>query len=324
MDLYLIGTDYKKLPLEAREGLYRQHKDMVKFWAGQALEQAAILSTCNRLEIYGLAEDLADAHRQVSFFHSCFPEFYKGGYLKFGGREVFRHLLGLSCGLESQLKGESQILEQIEAWQKYGLASGPLREMAQRAISLGREIRCKSGLDLATTNIASLIFGDITANLGKDYFTAIIIGTGKVAELFSAFRPSQAWLFFASHRNFSKAKLLAQQSGGAEAIPLKEAANLIAQADVVISATKSPHFVVSLDTTAGIYLKRDKPLYLYDLGMPRGIQPEVGRFPGFILNNLDDLDPLFEKHNARIQDRLSMAEYLCEEIITVYSEAAYA
>ncbi len=324
MTFYLIGADYKTLSLEAKEVLYKQRKSIIEFWVGHAFQQAAMLATCNRIEIYGLAKDYTDAERLISLFRIRFPVFSVSGYLAFGERDVFGHALRVACGLESQLKGELQILQQIEAWHKHGCLPAVLGELVQKAICLGREIRYRAGLNLERHNVASVVFDDLTRNRGKDDdFEAVILGTGKIAELFSVFSPKQAHIYFAAHRNLSKAKLLAQAIGG-EAVSLKEMAHFIAKADVVISATRSPHFVLGQNTIAQIFLKRDKPLYLYDLGIPRDIDPKAGALQGVVLNNLDDLQPLFEEYNSLIRNELNAAEYLCEEAIKVHQEAVYA
>lgn len=324
MTFYLIGADYKTLSLEAREALYKQRKSIIEFWAAHAFQQAAMLATCNRIEIYGVAKDYVDAERYIWLFRSRFPVFSVSGYAAFGERDVFKHALRVACGLESQLKGELEILQQLEAWCKHDSFPLAIRELIQKTICAGREIRHRAGLNLVRHNVATIVLDDITRNHVKDDdFEAVILGTGKIAELFSVFSPKQAHIYFAAHRNFSKAKLLAQAIGG-EAISLKEMAHFIAKVDVVISATRSPHFVLGQNTIAQIILKREKPLYLYDLGIPRDIDPKAGLLPGVVLQNLDDLQPLFEEYNALIRNELNAAEYLCEEAIKSHQEAVYA
>ena len=324
MIFYLIAADYKTASFEIREELYRQRRAIAAFWAALAPQQSAVFTTCNRIEIYAAAKNFSEARRQTSVFMKNFVGFCGNSRMVYAKENVFKHILRLACGLESQLQGELQIVEQLEAWLCKDSFAQNLRELAQRALNLSKEIRSRSGLDISRNNLATIVYSDIKKHVDNDgRYDIIILGTGKIAGLFAEFRPENARLYFAAHRNFSKAKLLAQAAGG-EAVSLQEMDGLIAKTDVVISATKSPHFVLHLNLIARILLERNKPLYLYDLGIPRDIDPKIGSLRGVILKGLEGLRPLIEEYNSLIQDRLNLAEYLCGEAIKVHQEAAYA
>lgn len=327
MIFYLIAADYKTASFEIREELYRQRRAITAFWAALAPQQSAVLTTCNRIEIYAVARNFSEARRQTSVFMKNFVGFSGNSRMVYAKESVFTHILRLACGLESQLQGELQIVEQLESWLCKGSFAQNLRGLFQRALNLSKEIRSRCGLDISRNNLATIVYSDIKKHLDNDgRYDIIILGTGKIAELFAEFRPENARLYFAAHRNFLKAKLLAQQAK-AEAILLHEirVANApVLAADILIGATSSPHQVLDFDDASRIIKLRKKPLYVYDLALPRDIDPRVAQLPGVILQNLDSLQLLFADENSRIKERIGLAEYLCGEAIKSHQEVAYA
>ncbi len=111
MTFYLIGIDYKTVPYEIREAAYRIQRHIIEYWRRS---KAAVLITCNRIEIYGVAPSRSEAKSLTEGFRHHFGNYFKDAYAYYGREEVFKHGLRLACGLESQLKGEIQILHQLE------------------------------------------------------------------------------------------------------------------------------------------------------------------------------------------------------------------
>lgn len=312
MFFYLIGIDYKNTPIGIREGIYSSCRKISDFWN----RKANLLITCNRIEIYGVFKTSKEAYAITKEFFKYNPYFATFSYAKYGEEEVFRHALRLASGLESQLKGELQILHQLKKWHLKESLPIPLRELWNKALILSEEIRSRSGLDNETDNIGDAVFYDLEKRLGETKpFEIIVVGTGKIAELIARLRPQESHLNFVSHKNFDKAKLLAERSGG-EAFLLKDLQKILSRANALISATSSPHYVLKKEHFTGLENGLNKTVYLYDLAIPRDIEPDALGIKGLFLQNLDDLNWVFGIFNQKNEDRINLASYLIEETLS--------
>ena len=323
MIFYLIGADYKTATFETRESLYIQRKAIAAFWSDTLPRQAAVLITCNRIEIFALAGGVTEAKERLAQFFKRFPQFLGNSFVIFGYQAVCMHALRLATGLESQLQGELQIAGQLDDWYRQEGFPPALKSLIQSALSRGRQIRSRTGLDVSSNNIATIVYKDIQKRLGDNLqYNAVILGTGKIAELFSRFHPENARLIFAAHRNFSKAQLLAIQVEG-QALRLEKISEIIETADVLISATASPHLVLNFHELAALVRQCTKLLYVYDLALPRDIDSRCEGLPGVCLQNLETLRSTFETENKRIKDKINLARYLCEEYAAGYRKMAH-
>jgi len=323
MVFYLIGIDYKRAPLSVREAVYRKRKSIDEYLAAGDFKQTEILYTCNRTEFYGVANNLFEARASIDILRKEFSDFSNHGYVILGQKNLFRYLLRLATGLESQIKGELQILQQLYAWHLQASFSRPIFDLVHKALSSARDIRIKSGLSRTENNIATLVFKDLTRRIkNKERLEVVIVGTGKIAELFAANKYLQFCLCFAGHKNYRKAQELARRSKG-EALMLKDLPEALLRIDALISATSSPHFLFNEDYFRKVLVRSDKPLYLYDLAIPRDINPDVGNLKWVILNNPDTLTEVFNEHNKSQLTNLLLAEDMIEEIMKEYEEIFY-
>lgn len=296
MSLYLIGIDYKNAPIDVRESIYGARKEMGPL----------VFATCNRVEVYAQAAD--EVGRK-------FPAFLKYGYIKNGEKEVLKHILRLAVGLESQLKGELQILSQLDAWRKNNALPRETANLFEKAIQAARYIRLEAGLNDAGTNIAAITLDDIIRNVDHDRRIELaVVGTGKVAQLFAAHHRPEARVTFLANKNYATAERLATESGGA-ASRLRDLKEVFINADAIVSATSSPHFVIRKKEIAEVASGRGRPLYIYDLAVPRDVDPGILELPGVILKNSEALAGIFEEYNNRISQKIALAEYLVEEIL---------
>lgn len=309
MDFYLIGTDYQSADLIKREEINARRRQIVACWA-EFFSETAALSTCNRFELYGIGDGLVK-----------FPGIEAGWYFIEGRVNVFAHALRVAVGLKSQLKGELQILEQINFWSNK-IPAG-IAGLWNKAYSDALLIRRESGLN-GRDNIATLIFDDMKKkSLWPDRLKIAAIGTGKIAGLLAKHRPLNAYLIFAAHKNKLAAEKLAESARG-ETISLSDLPGVLAEVDFLVSATASPHFILKAEELERIVSRRKKPLYIYDLAIPRDIEPAAGRIKGVILKNLDDFSLVFKEHNDRIKNDLSLAEYFVEEKVKEYERNSKA
>lgn len=323
MHFYLIGIDYKRVPINVRDTIYQNRKAISDFWESYDPAGTAILITCNRIEIYGVAEYPDDAFGHIANFSKNFLEFSKYSYLKSGKTEVLRHAIRLASGLESQLKGEQQIFVQLNKWRISSTLPVPLEALWDEAISLSEKVRIASKLNEKSPNMATLVLDDIGKRLERqEEYRIIVVGTGKIAELFAEYKSPKARITFLANKNYRKAQALAKHAGG-EALLLQDLPRVIDKADVLISATTSPHYVVKKDIFEGLQTDRKHPLYIYDLAIPRDVEPAVGGIGGIYLYNLDSLEYLFHGHNKSGQDRIELASDLIEDFLRAHRKAVY-
>jgi glutamyl-tRNA reductase len=322
MYFYLIGIDHKRAPIDVREGIYHDQKAIADFWMGLDPQGHAILVTCNRLEIYGVALYPDNAFGNIRRFAEHFPDFVRYAYIKYDQAQVFRHSLRLASGLESQLQGEKEILKQLDSWRNT-VSSYSINNMWSSAILISKKIRSTSGLEEDSDNIASLVFDDIRKKLGgSKTYNIIVVGTGKVAEMVAKHRPLEAHIRFAAHKHYNKAKELASRAGG-DPIHLKDLPAAIAGADVLICATSSPHYVINKSLLKALTADRGHPLYIYDLAVPRDVEPEIAALDGVFLQNLDDLGSIFSLYNESKRSRVDLASELIEEVLKMGVEVVH-
>ncbi len=322
MYFYLTGIDHKRAPIDARDQIYRTRKAISDFWAAGGPYGSAVFVTCNRIEIYGVAMYADDAFGRLNCFAEAFPDFAQYAYIKYGETEVFHHALRLATGLESQIKGEGQIVAQLNRWRR-DISSRGLNDLWDKAISISEKIRRASRLDEDSDNLAVLVFEDICKRLEtRQTYEAIVLGTGKVAELFARHCPPEARVRFAAHKHYKKAEELAASAGG-EALHLEDLPGAIAKTDVLICATSSPHYVVNKSHLRALDAERGHPLYIYDLAIPRDVEPQITAVDGIFLQNLDDLGHVFSEYNESRRERIDMASGLIEDVAGAGREAIH-
>ena len=289
MNFYLIGIDHRRAPIDIRESLFWKRKAIADFWSDRSGRRVAILSTCNRLEIYGIAENAFEADLKITSFKNVFNEFCGRSYYLYGEKNVLRHLVCLAAGLESQIKGESQIYSQLTAWIDEKDFPEGLIHLVREALFAGHAIRVREKLNTPENNIAALVYDHLSAEIYPSGLLNIVVaGTGKIAELFARYKPQGVRLYFAAHKNILRAGELAVIAEG-EALSLEKLPVFLRDADIFISATSSPHRVFSKNYFSKIAGSRKSELYVYDLAVPRDVAPEAGEIEGIILKNIDEV-----------------------------------
>jgi glutamyl-tRNA reductase len=311
MNLTLAGINYKYAPVSLRERVYFSKKDI--FLALQGLfekgivQGAVILSTCQRTEIYAEADD-------VSLLRSFLLDFKNTGelpgdyfYVKQNDVAVL-HLFTVAAGLDSLIMGENEILHQVkEAYflaKRFEATTPFLNRVFERALFAGKQARQNTtffqkdpSLAKTAVGMAKTLLGDIIA---KNIF---IIGAGTVAAgIASHCAKAGAAFTIVSTRTLQRAKSLALRFGQ-EAVSILEFCKRLDEADIVFSATASPHLILKKE--AFEQKRRSiKPLLLFDLAMPRDIDSAIAEFDNVRLFNVDDLAPGLHADTADIKQAL--------------------
>lgn len=339
MNFLVVGTNHKHSPIELRERISfskNRIKDALNFLKQNwALEEAVILSTCNRVEIYINTKDPDQAESQIVDFISRYHEIEKTRFTPYlyiyRGKEAIRHLFEVACGLDSQILGEVQILGQVkfslEEAYSVNFANGILIKIFNSAISSARKIHKSTKISEGKISIGTVAIEFIKENFGTLLNKNIlIIGVGKVTELVLKYlKKERPKVIFISNRTYEKAKELADQIG-AEVVRFDNLKYYLSKSDIVISATSSPHFIIKKDTLKDINNK----LLILDLAVPRDVEPSVKDLKNIRLYSLEDLDEVIKNNlNNRIKEAEKAkkiieieVERLCRELTRSEPEEA--
>ena len=286
--------------------------------AHELVEECAVLKTCNRVEVYVVSPKGS----------KVLLEFAK--HMKVSSRiidfldhdESLRHLMRLTCGLESMIVGEDQILGQVK--ELYGLAKkagtvGKTLDTAfNKSIQVGKRIRNETGINKGSVSIGSAAVELAENELGGlDGKTVMVIGAGEMGTLVAkALANKEIKVIYVANRTFDKAEALACELNG-KAVRYELMKNYIPLSDVVISATSAPHFVLTHEIISRATEKRGKDLMLIDIGNPRNIENCVGELKGVSLHNIDGLRSISEANLAKRREEAKKAEVLIEEELTL-------
>jgi len=304
-ELVAVGLDHSTAGIGLRERVAFADADVPAALArlagpaGGPLEQAAILSTCNRVELYGVARSRLETDELAALLaqhHRLDPRELMSALYVHRGDEVPRHLSATAAGMRSLVLGETQIQGQVRTALEHALTAGTagpeLRRLFESAIAAGRRVRSRTrvGQGVASIPQASVDFahrrlGTLTGS------TVLVIGAGRVAELAAGHlckRGVRELLVLG--RGAARAERLAARHG-ARAVTSDGLGKALTRADLVISATGAPGAVVQPDDLAS---RGGAPLLLIDLALPRDIDPAVARLAGVEVYTLDDLRVLVE------------------------------
>jgi len=332
MRLFAVGLSHRTAPVDLREridfargGIATALSALAERGIGQ---ERVVLSTCNRAEVYAAGETDTTADALELFFseyHGVPREQIAGHLYLRSGADAARHLFHVAAGLDSLVVGEPQILGQVKA--AYATASelqvtGALtHRLFHSAFAVGKRVRTETGLgegavsvSYAAIALAKKIFGSLK-ELG-----VLILGAGEMAKLAGVhLRAQQVREVAIASRTLATAEGLARQIGG-RAVPWSSLSDALAAADIVVAATGAAEPVL---TRAGIEdvmrPRRNRPLFLIDIALPRDVEPSAGDLDQVFLYNIDDLQVIVKENMARRTAELTQAEAIVEEEVAKFA-----
>ena len=297
MALIVAGISHATAPIEVREKLALNAREALHALSSlrseQALREGVVLSTCNRTEIYAVAEAGDIATRIAALYSDRLGEDVDRYLYVRGERDVTTHLFSVAAGLDSMILGEAQILGQVKAaWEQSRSESGPiLNRMFQSALLAGSRARRETGIgrgaasvSSAAVQLAKKIFGGLGGR------RAMVLGAGDVAELALECLSSEGVrVAIVANRTHERARALAEQHG-ATAMHYEQCWDSLRDVDVLICSTAAPVPVVTLGRVKTVIEARgDRPLCILDIALPRDVEPSVGALDNVFLYDLDDL-----------------------------------
>ena len=321
-ELLAIGLSHKTAPLELRERLALTEGRAVGVLSelregGQVLEAAAI-STCNRTELYLYATDPVDAESHaltvLSRVAGIRPTELVSHLYTDRGAEAAAHLYRVTAGLDSMIVGEAEVQGQVKRAYELALvenATGAvLNRLFRGALAAGKRARTETAISEGATSVPQVAVELAQRTLGDlQDRKVLVVGAGETAELTArALAARGVNAVFIANRHYDRAIGLAQRFGGS-AVRFEELPALLADADIVVSSTSSPHHVIDRDALAEVMGERDgRPLLLIDLAVPRDIHPGCRELPAVTVHDMDDLQSIVERNASGREAEARKAE----------------
>ncbi|MGB6470653.1 MAG: glutamyl-tRNA reductase [Candidatus Acidiferrales bacterium] len=338
----LIGCNHRTAPVELRE--------RIAFTPQQALdaaselrrlgilEEAVVLSTCNRSELYGVPADSSDivassgANPALQTMEEFFTDFHRipraefdGRLYRWSGSDAVRHLYRVSAGLDSMLLGEAEILGQLKTAYAQALEAGTtgpvLNRLFQGALEVGKRVRAETevgarpmSVALAGVKLAERVFGTLKGR------AALCLGAGAVAEqVVEHLRNRGIGSLRVVNRSFDRAAELAARMGG-EAASWESLETVLGEPDILItSVSASAPVLTRAQLDAAIAARGGRPVFVVDLGVPRNVDASAAGLYNLYLYNIDDLGEVVEQNKKAREAEIPRAESIIAEHLAKFA-----
>ena len=324
MKIFVAGLSYKTTPVELREKLAvsraRLQCSGCRLKLRGSLSEVVLLSTCNRVEIYGVSPWIHGRVQQLfQELTNTDLDFTPYLYVK-EGAEAAQHLFSVAGGLDSMVIGETEITGQVksayEAAKAAGLTGKKMNRLFQTACWVVKKIRTETGIGRGATSV-----GSVAVELAEKIFdrdlsskTVMILGAGKMGEACVKHLAKRgAKTVLVANRSVERAEKLALEFGG-RAVRLEDSATAMTEADILVSSTGSPDRVLFREDVAKILpARRNRPLVLVDIAVPRDIDPAVAELPNVFLYDIDDLEAVVRENTKNRAAELAVCQRIIAE-----------
>ncbi len=330
MNIIVLGINHRTAPVELRELLAipdsRIGEALTRLRAYPGIKEAMFLGTCNRVEVYAVAEKGEWGFRKLEDFlvathfslssEDLLPHLYR-----YSDEEAIAHLFRVSASLDSMVVGEPQILGQVKQAYESALthrSSGViLNKVVKKAISVGKSVRTNTrigeyavSVSYAAVELAKKVFSNLQQQV------VLLVGAGEMGKLAAQHLVNQGVKdVLLTTRNQHRAVMLAQRFEG-QAIPYEQLRSTLPKADIVICATGAPHFVISKDDIeSAVHQRRNRPIFLIDITVPRNIDPAVKDVDNAFVFDIDDLKAhVGHNQDERLKEAATAEKLVKEEV----------
>jgi glutamyl-tRNA reductase len=325
-ELLALGVSHKTAPLELRERLSLTEGRAVgalrELTEAGGIHEATAISTCNRTELYLVVSDPVEAEstalgvltRQAEIR----PTELLGHLYSLRSGEAVRHLFRVTAGLDSMIVGEAEIQGQVKRAYELALVEGGtgpiLNRLFRGALTAGGRARDETGISEKNVSIPSVAVDLARRALGDlAERRVLVVGAGETAELLARALVSRGvTTVFVANRHYDRAIGLAERFGG-NAVRFDELPEQLEQADIVVSATNSPHHIVERDELEHVMsLRAGRPLLLVDIAVPRDIEPACREVAGVSLHDIDDVQKIVERNASGREAEARRAERILD------------
>jgi glutamyl-tRNA reductase len=321
-EVVLVGLNYRTAPVEIREKIAFPEENLEHFLKElkglSSLTEGMILSTCNRVEIYAATDTPDRGVEEIKGFlsvqHRLPLSSFEDTLYVLTGEKLVRHCFRVASSLDSMVVGEPQILGQIKEAYRIAHAAKTtgtlLNKLLPRAFFVAKKVRTETSIGNRAVSVSF-----IAVELAKRIFErldgreVLIIGAGEMCELAAQHLVRVgANKILVSNRSWERAIALAERFKG-EVVPFAELERALLRADIVITSTDAPDFVVGRDMIADILKRRkNRPLFFIDIAVPRNVDPQVNSIDNVYLYDIDDLQEVASANIKERQQEASRAE----------------
>jgi glutamyl-tRNA reductase len=340
MQLLTLGLNHTTAPLAVRERVafvpeevcstIGRLRERLAEPAGGRVSEAAIVSTCNRTELYCAADEPERAQQALAAFVAAekqlnLDELQRHTYV-LPQESAVRHAFRVASGLDSMVLGEPQILGQMKQAERLARSAGGLglmlNHLFQRTFAVAKEVRTTTeigtqsvSMAAASVRVAQRIFGSLEGE------HVLFVGAGEMIELtathFAAQRPKSITV---ANRTLERAQALAHRFH-ASALKLADLPDAISRYDIVVSCTASSLPIIGLGMIErAIKTRRRKPMFIVDLAVPRDVEPEVSRLDDVYVHTVDDLGRIVQAGSESRQAAVAQAEAIIESRVRDFEE----
>ncbi len=331
MKIICLGVSYQTASVQVREPFAIAEsvlgRSLADLKAMEAISEAVIVSTCNRVEFYAAAEDAQAAYCALLAFaeaHSGVAPVVPDPFYLLEDDDAVRHLFRVVSGLESMVLGETEILGQVK--KAYAAATTAqttarhLNKLFQRAFNVAKEVRTRTAITRGPVSV-----GSVAVELAERIFGrlaechAMVLGAGETSELTArALLSRGVKSIFVANRTYERAAALAAEMGG-EAIRFEECEKRYPEIDILISSTAAPHYIVTREKMIPIMAQRHgRPLFVIDLAVPRDVEPAVNDMEGAYLYDIDSLQTIARRGMDERKKEVTRCEALLGHHVTEY------
>jgi glutamyl-tRNA reductase len=328
--LFVVGLNHRTAPIELRERLAISADDapdiLRALSARLASHEAMLLATCNRVELYAVLSRAEEEALARTVFVERAPTLSEDHFYEHKEREAVRHLFRVTSSLDSMVVGEAQITGQIKT--AYGTANATgtvgavLHRLVHRALRVAKRVRTETAIGVGSVSV-----GSIAADLASQIFDTlhnrlvVLIGAGEMAEqVIDHLRALGTPKIAIANRSLERAEALAARYS-AEAHNLGDVERLLTLADIVVTSTSAPGFVVTREAIQNAQRKRRfRPLFLVDIAVPRNVEPSIEELENVFLYDIDDLQGVTEAHRAERERSLGPALRIVDAEVLRYFE----
>lgn len=326
MQLFAFGINHQTAPLSVREQVVFHAETLVEALRDlvdrRPVKEAAIISTCNRTEIYCNTEEPPSAVDWMAGYHRLKPNQIEPYLYRLPQERAVKHAFRVASGLDSMVLGEPQILGQFKQAVRTAQAAGTLglllNKLFQRTFSVAKAVRSETDIGAATISMASAavsLASHIYPSIAEQ--NVLFIGAGQMVELtathFAAHHPRR--LSFAN-RTLERAEQLADRFLG-RPLTLNDLSSQLAAHDIVVTCTASPLPIIGKGLVeSALRARRHRPMLMFDLAVPRDIEGEVGALDDVFLYTVDDLGKIAREGMDARQNAVSQAEAIIENQVT--------
>lgn len=332
MNILVIGLNHKIADVEVREKLAFQGEKgvegLMRFRELPGIDEAMILSTCNRVELYANVHDVGRAAETIkSFlaaFHSLARDSLERSLYVYEGVTAVRHIFRVAASLDSMVIGEPQILGQLKDAFESALSRKTtgtlLNRVMKKAISVAKRVRTETkiaenavSISFAAVELAKKIFTD----LSKRVF--LLLGAGEMAELAAKHLISNGVReVLVSNRTFERACELARDFQG-RAVRFDEFISELARTDIIICSTGAPHYILTKEQMQKVMKERkQRPVFIIDISVPRNIDPAINDLENVYLYNVDDLQGVVDSNLFERKREAEKAEKIIDEEVETF------